>query len=262
MFGTYLHKFVLPNGRQVFVPSTSARKAGSVVHADVLRRWRVPHYFYHLQSGGHLAAAKAHLHNRCFSTLDISGFFDSVTRSKICRALRSIGIERRKSWEIAQQSTVEKMSGTFSLPYGFVQSAVLASLALDRSALGRRIAVLGRSNHVRLSCYVDDLVLSGVEECAVESGRLALIEAAHLSNFVINATKSQLPGPQITVFNIVLSNGEIALTADRMQQFEKDLIHATQPAAAAILAYVRTVNSSQADHLTNQFFAATDGTWH
>jgi hypothetical protein len=109
---------------------------------------------------------------------------------------------------------------------------------------------------------VDDLVLSGVEECAVESGRLALIKAAHLSNFVINATKSQLSGPQITVFNIVLSNGEMALTADRMQQLEKDLIHTTQPAAAAILAYVRSVNSSQADHLTNQLFAAADGTWH
>ena len=111
--------------------------------------------------------------------------------------------------------------------------------------------MLARSNHVRLSCYVDDVVLSGVEQCGVESGRLALIEAARLSNFVINTAKSQVPGPQITVFNIVLSNGEMALTADRMRQFEKDLIHATQPTAAAILAYARSVNPSQADHLTN-----------
>jgi hypothetical protein len=107
---------------------------------------------------------------------------------------------------------------------------------------------------------VDDLVLSGVEECAVESGRLALIEAARLSNFVINTKKSQLPGPQVTVFNIVLSNGEMALTADRVHQFETDLIHAAQPAAAAILAYARGVNSLQANHLTNQFSAAVHGT--
>jgi hypothetical protein len=262
MFGTYLHKFVLRNGHQVFVPSASAREAGSVVHADVLRRWRVPHYFYHFRSGGHLAAVKAHLHNCCFSTLDISGFFDSVTRSKIYRALRSAGIDRRKAWEIARQSTVEKTPGSFSLPYGFVESPALASLALDRSALGRRMKVLARSNHTRLSCYVDDLVLSGVEECAVESGRLALIKAARLSNFVINTTKSQLPGPQITVFNIVLSNGEMALTGDRMHQFERDLIHATAPAAAAILAYARSVNSSQANRLINQIAAASlfDGT--
>jgi hypothetical protein len=255
MFGTYLHKFFLPNGRQVFVPSESARKAGSVVHADILRRWRVPHYFYHLRSGGHLAAVMAHLHNRCFSTLDISGFFDSVTRSKICRALPHIGIDRRKAWEIAQQSTVEKMPGSFSLPYGFVQSPVLASLALDRSGLGRRIAVLARSNQVRLSCYVDDLVLSGVEECAVEDARLGLIEAARQSNFAINTTKSQLPGLQITVFNIVVSNGEMALTADRMYKFEKDLIHATQPAAVAILAYARSINPAQANDLANQLAA-------
>jgi hypothetical protein len=258
MFGTYVHKFFLPNGRQVFVPSESTRKAGSVVHAAILRRWRVPHHFYHLRSGGHLAAIKAHLHNRCFSTLDISGFFDSVARSKIYRALRSIGIDRQNAWEIAQQSTVEKMPGSFSLPYGFVQSPVLASLALDRSVLGRQIAVLARSNQVRLSCYVDDLVLSGVEQCAVEDGRLALIEAARQSNFVINTTKSQLPGRQITVFNIVLSNGEMALTADRMYKFEKDLIHGTQPAAEAILAYARSVNSTQANDLANQL-AAGDG---
>ena len=219
----------------------------------------MPHYFYHLRSGGHLTAVKAHLHNRCFSTLDISGFFDSVTRSKIYRALCSIKIGRRKAWEIAQQSTVEKMAGSFSLPYGFVQSPILASLALDRSALGRRIASLARSNHVRLSCYVDDVVFSGVEKCAVESARLELIEAAGLSNFVINTIKSQLPGPQITVFNIVLSNGEMALTADRMRQFEKDLIHATQPTAAAILAYAASVNSSQADYLS-QVAAASGGT--
>ena len=251
MFGTYICKFLLPNGRQVFVPSAPARQNGSVVHADVLRRWRVPHYFYHLRRGEHLAALRAHLHDRCFSTLDISGFFDSVTRSKIYRALRSIGINRRKAWEIAREGTVEKTTRNFSLPYGFVQSAALASLALDRSALGRRMKVLARSNHTRLSCYMDDVVLSGIEESAVESGRLALIEAAHLSNFVINTSKSQPPGPKITVFNIVLSNSEMALTGNRIHQFERDLIHATPPAAAAILGYTRSVNLLQADSLVN-----------
>jgi Reverse transcriptase (RNA-dependent DNA polymerase) len=251
VFDNYTHKFVLPNGHQVFVPSASGRQAGALVHADVLRRWRIPHYFYHLRSGGHLAALKAHLHNRCFTTPDISGFFDSVTRSKIYRASRSIGIDYRKAWDIARESTVEKTprKSDFSLPYGFIQSPALASLALDRSALGRRMKVLARSNHTRLSCYVDDVVLSGAEEHAVESGRLALIEAARLSNFRINPTKSQLPGPEITVFNIVLSNGEMALTDARLHEFERDFIQATPSGAAAILAYVGSVNRSQADRL-------------
>ena len=109
--------------------------------------------------------------------------------------------------------------------------------------------VLARSNQVRLSCYVDDVVLSGAEEHAVESGRLALIEAARQSNFLVNATKSQLPGPEITVFNIVLSNGEMVLTNARMHEFERDLVQATASSAAAILAYVDSVNQSQADRL-------------
>jgi Reverse transcriptase (RNA-dependent DNA polymerase) len=253
MLGTYIHKFVLPNGHQVFVPSASGRRAGAVVHADLLRRWRPPHYFYHLRSGGHVAALRAHLHNRCFATLDIGGFFDSVTRSKIHRALCSIGIDHGNAWDIARESTVEKTrrKSDFSLPYGFVQSPALASLALDRSALGRAMKVLARSNHTKLSCYVDDVILSGVEDETVESGRLALIEAARLSNFAINATKSQFPGPEISAFNVVLSNGEMAITDDRMHDFENDLLRATPSAAAAIIAYVRSVNPSQADRLVH-----------
>jgi hypothetical protein len=189
-------------------------------------------------------------------------FFDSVTRSKIHRALRSIEIDERKAWDIARESTVEKTrrKSDFSLPYGFVQSPALASLALDRSALGRVMRALARSNHTRLSCYVDDVVLSGIEEEAVENGRLALIDAAGLSNFVINATKSQWPGPAITAFNIVLSNGEMAITDDRMHEFESYLIRATPPAAAAIIAYVRTVNRSQADRLVQvALISSADG---
>jgi hypothetical protein len=109
--------------------------------------------------------------------------------------------------------------------------------------------VLARSNRTRLSCYVDDLVLSGVEEEAVESGRLELIEAAGRSGFVINANKSQLPGPQITAFNVVLSNGEMTITDDRMHEFETALVRATPSTAAAIIAYVRSVNPLQAGHL-------------
>jgi hypothetical protein len=194
---------------------------------------------------------KAHLHNHCFATLDLSGFFDSVTRSKICRALRSIGIDHRKAWDIAQESTVEKTfrERDFSLPYGFIQSPILASLALDRSALGRAMKALVRSNHTRLSCYVDDIILSGVEEEVVESDRLTLIEAAHRSGFAINEAKSQMTGPEITAFNIALSNGQMAITDNRMHEFEGDLAHSTPASAAAIVAYVRSVNPLQADLL-------------
>jgi hypothetical protein len=261
MLGTYLHKFILPNGHQVFVPSSAGRQAGAMVHANVLRRWRPPHYFYHLRKGGHVAALRTHLHNCIFATLDISGFFDSVTRSKVNRALRSIGLDQRRAWEITQESTVEKTrrKRDFSLPYGFVQSPALASLALDRSALGRCMKVLARSNHVRLSCYVDDIVVSGIEEDAVESSRMTLIEAARLSGFVINAGKSQLPGPKITAFNIALSNGVMTITDERMREFESDILHATPSATEGIIAYVRTVNRLQAAGLVQVALTSPDG---
>jgi hypothetical protein len=40
-----------------------------------------------------------------------------------------------------------------------------------------------------------------------------------------------------------------------MYKFEKDLIHATQPAAVAILAYARSINPAQANDLANQLAA-------
>src|ERR1700733_8915144 len=111
MLGTYIHRFQLANGHQVFVPSALARQEGKKIQSEVQRRWRPPFYFSHLQVGGHVSALKAHLPNRIFATLDISGFFDSVTRSKIHRALRIIGLEHEKAWEIVQESTVEKNRG-------------------------------------------------------------------------------------------------------------------------------------------------------
>ena len=174
-----------------------------------------------------------------------------MTRSKIHRALRTIGIAHSKAWEIALEGTVEKTrrQRDFSLPYGFVQSPALASLALDRSALGRAMRALARSNHTRLSCYVDDVILSGIDEEAVESGRLTLIEAARRSDFVINDIKSQRPGPEIRAFNIELSNGHMAITEKRLHEFEEDLVHAIPASASAIISYVHSVNPAQADRL-------------
>jgi hypothetical protein len=253
MLGTYDHKFVLlPKGSQVFVPSALGRQAGAVAHAEVRRRWRPPHYFYHLRAGGHVAALRGHLHNRCFATLDISHFFDSITRAKIHRALRSIGIGHDRAWEIAQESTVEKTlrQRDFSLPYGFIQSPVLASLALDRSAFGRLMKTIARSNHTRLNCYVDDIILSGIEEQAIEDSRLALVAAAERSGFVLNGAKSQRPGSAITAFNIVLSNGELAVTKERLHEFEAAIVlSGSATAIAAIIAYVRSINHGQAAEL-------------
>jgi Reverse transcriptase (RNA-dependent DNA polymerase) len=251
MLGTYIHKFTLPKGPRVFIPSAPCRQAGAIVHNEVRRRWRLPHYFYHLRSGGHVAALRTHLHNQCFSTLDISRFFDSVTRTKVHRALRDIGVGHDRAWEIAQESTVEKnrRHRDFSLPYGFVQSPVLASVALDRSALGSAMRAIARSNQTRLSCYVDDVILSGEEEEAVEGSRLVLIAAAERSGFALNDLKSQPPSTEITAFNVALSNGSMTITEERLREFEDDILALGARPVAGILAYVHSINRFQAEAL-------------
>jgi hypothetical protein len=108
---------------------------------------------------------------------------------------------------------------------------------------------VARSNHTRLSCYVDDVILSGLEEEAIESSRLALIEAARQSGFVLNDTKSQRPSAEITAFNVVLSNGNLAITERRMHEFDGDIISSEPSSVAAIIAYVHSINRGQADEL-------------
>jgi hypothetical protein len=73
---------------------------------------------------------------------DVRGFGDSVTRSKVHRALRRLDFGQAEAWAIAQASTVEVAKGRYALPFGFVQSMVLASAVLDLSSLGRCLCTL------------------------------------------------------------------------------------------------------------------------
>jgi Reverse transcriptase (RNA-dependent DNA polymerase) len=92
---------------------------------------------------------------------DLSKFFDHVTRTKVARALKEIRFKPATAFEYACQSTVEKTLGRrdFSLPFGFPQSPLLATLALSRSALGRQLELI-RTQNIRVSIYMDDIILS------------------------------------------------------------------------------------------------------
>lgn len=248
MLGTYLHSFALPNGRKVFVPSSDGRESGAEIQSILRKRWRPPPYFYHLQKGGHVAALRHHLPDAVFCTLDISGFFDSITRSKAHRALREIGFDHERAWEITCTSAVEKTKGRrdFSLPYGFIQSPILASLALDKSGLGRAMRKVVRSNQTRLSCYVDDIIVSGLEQESVEQARANLIVAARLSHFEFNLGKSQPPAGSVQVFNVVLSQGAMRVSNERMMDFEAGVRNGSEFVASGIISYVCSINREQA----------------
>jgi hypothetical protein len=162
MLNNYKYSFTEGSGRLIFVPTLSSRSLGRKLHRDILRRWSPPDYFYHFKEGGHVAAARVHLTSGIFVRLDLHRFYDSITRSKVHRALRDIKFRQKDAWHISCQSTVSKnkIGGPFSLPFGFVQSPVLSSLVLSSSALGKTLSILYVSG-IKLSVYMDDIIMSG-----------------------------------------------------------------------------------------------------
>src|SRR3546814_1088698 len=80
------------------------------------------------------------------SSLDLRRFFDQIARTKVHRALKVIGLPHTDAWEMACDSTVDKRPPhrAFSLPFGFVQSPIVASVVLAQSALGGAIRRLSR----------------------------------------------------------------------------------------------------------------------
>ena len=194
MRNLYGHKFRLPKGTQVFVPTHEGQDLGEQIAKLVAKQWHAPDFYYHMQSGGHVAAARSHINHAHIASVDLAGFFNQVTRTKVHRALCQIGFRHEEALDIACNSTVEEEPGSrrFSLPFGFVQSPILASLSLSRSALGRAIKA-AISPTVAVSVYVDDITISSDSIDDVTSTIARLEVAADLSGFLFNDSKAQGP---------------------------------------------------------------------
>ena len=186
--------------------------------------------------------------NSVFARLDIQTFFDSISRSKISRALRFLRIPREEAFELASLSTVSKEGGKRSLPFGFVQSPALSSLVLDRSALGRclRDISLGK---VALSVYMDDILVSGRDAAVVEAAVGELGSAAKQSGFILNAGKSQVGAPEITAFNLRLGHKMLEVLPERMTLFASTPRTTDGLKERAMVGYVATVNETQSSFL-------------
>jgi hypothetical protein len=212
-------------------------------------KWHPPKNYYHLRSGGHVDAARYHLGGKFFVRLDIKRFFNSINRSRITRVLKPyFGYE--KSRLIAMESTVSiplDLGQAFALPFGFVQSTILSSICLHKSSLGKVIDHLNRTEGVRVSVYVDDIVISAQR---VEEAFMALTmiqEGAAKSGFQLNKEKREGPADKITVFNIDLTSGSMEITDDRFAE----LLLAYREASSdkqrtGIWGYVNSINSAQA----------------
>jgi len=246
----YNHKFLIEGTRLIFVQTASARREGVKLHENILSIWTPPQYFYHFAKGGHVSAIRAHLRNKFFVRLDLSKFFDCINRSRVHRALRRIGFSHRRAWDAACHSTVNKEAKktNYSLPFGFVQSPVLASLAFASSSLGVKIMELHRLG-IDVSVYMDDILLSGNNSADLYLARRQLEAAAEISRFTFNSIKSTGPKPEIEVFNIIVSYNTSKISPDRYKKFEEEVkiakLAGRVDVVRGILGYVGTINENQ-----------------
>jgi hypothetical protein len=244
-------KFELKPGRWVFVPSKESVELGDEIRRAVQVRWRHPDYFFHLRAGGHVAALKCHLLHAHFLHLDIQNFFGSINRSRVTRCLKPlVGYRLAREWAI--ESTVKDPADPKKnfLPYGFVQSQLLASLCLHQSALGQCLSGLQRSDSFGISVYVDDLIISS-NEADLKTVTERIKGAATRSAFTFNSEKEQGPGREIQAFNVRLAQESLALTDARLERF---LLALQEPEVSeerrqAIVSYIRSINDSQANSI-------------
>lgn len=242
----HVSQFELKPGTWVFAPSKESRDFGAKLVERILRRWRPPDYLYNLRRGGHVAAARLHQSAPHIIRLDIDRFFDRVSRTKVSRALRAIGFSADEAFGAAALSTVVKPEhGGFSIPFGFVQSPLLASLVLDRSCLGRALRRTRRL--ASLSVYVDDILVSCDDAAGLSNLASELRIAADTSNLPLNLGKSQFePQPSAEAFNLHIGLGSVRVNGARLSRFRADAFGASAEQLNGYVWYLHSVNPDQA----------------
>jgi hypothetical protein len=243
-------RFQLKPGTWVFVPTEEARELGYTIKDLVEARWRPPKNYFHLTNGGHVRAIGAHVHNTTFAHLDIQDFFGHVNASRVTRWLKPL-VGYTKAREFAKASTVAHPNyGEVMLPFGFVQSPILASLCLFHSALGRCLVELPYKLGVVVSVYMDDIILSAADHSVLVDAVRLVDESAVRSSLPIHPDKREGPAPNITAFNIALAHHSLRIEDERWNSFLRDFQASDNEfVRRGIHSYVRSVNLDQANNL-------------
>jgi hypothetical protein len=152
---------------------------------------------------------------------------------------------------MANVSTViHPVRGKLILPFGFVQSPVIASLCLFKSALGQCLRKLPKKFGITVSVYVDDIILSSNDEQVLQKTMIEVNSRAERSGFPLNAKKCDGPGSQITAFNIELSHLSMSIEPARWAQFVTAFNESKNSSErGGIHSYINSVNPSQAAKL-------------
>lgn len=234
-FETYLYSY-LRNDRPIFVPSDRGKKIGHEIKKLVDDAVDFDPFFFHLRQGGHVMALHAHRKHKYFARADISKFFYGVGRNRVTRALHEIGIPHAGTY--TKWSCVKNpySDPRYSLPYGFVQSPILATLVLMRSAVGEFLRNLSKT--VTSSVYVDDISLSCDSKTEIDAAFNCLLEMIEASNFKIAKDKTQAPAEQITLFQCNLAYQQTAVRGERRSEF-----YAVERSVASASAFERYCDS-------------------
>jgi hypothetical protein len=246
MMQKWEHKFERKPQRWVFVPTEYYKKRGLEIHKKISKIWTAPSYYYHLNAGGHVAAMHAHKKNKYYLSLDIEDFFGSIGLSRITRNLVPLfGYTEARS--MAKDSTVNHPVDIkrMILPYGFTQSPVISSLVLANTALGKGLDLLSR--HLKVSVYMDDILLSSDSENILETAKINLIHLAEISKFNLHPEKCQGPAATLTAFNIDIKQWHLEINRNRMTDFVDVLENSpSEYKRDGILGYINSVNPLQA----------------
>ena len=229
---SYLHK-----DKPVFVPTTIGRRIGQEIKDNVEGAYQFDPMFFHLRAGGHVAAMHQHRPNTSFARIDISRFFYSISRRRVQSALDRIGVGKAAFY--AKWSTVRNPYGEprYALPYGFVQSPILASLVVATSAIGEHLLALPES--VSATIYMDDITLSSGDETTLKSAFDDTLTVLEQDGFEISVKKLRPPATEIDIFNCDLSTGRSAVRDDRVAAFFNKA--PSQASEEAFIAYCATV---------------------
>jgi hypothetical protein len=231
-FSNYAYWYWNEGKKPVFVPNEKGYDVGYELKEIVENAVYFEPFYFHLQPGGHVAALHEHRQNGYFARADLKNFFYSISRNRVARALYEVGIP--KAGTLAKYSCVKNpLEGpSYCLPYGFVQSPILATLVLSRSALGAFLKEV--QGHVRVSVYMDDIAISSDSVEKLQSAFAELKAKIEEANFPINGAKTVSPTALLELFNCELERNRTSVTEARRTAF-----YAEPRSAASNDAFVR-----------------------
>lgn len=245
----WISRFRLKSETWVYIPTLDTIAEGKRFKKTIEKRWHPPQNYYHLRDGGHIQAIKSHLSNKFFIHADLKKFFNSINRSRITRELKPY-LGYNEARKIAMESTVSIQQGpgqVFALPFGFVQSTIIASLCLHKSTLGKTIHYLSKREDVSVSVYMDDIIISSPTLEVAEEALALVKQSADKSNLVLNQEKLQGPAETITAFNIHLCETQTIITDARFLRLKNDYQNTSNPyIKEGIMSYAYSVNPAQA----------------